>query len=557
VSDADLVPRISDSDAALMFPTLDAAQVARIAAHGRRRTVAAGDVLVEAGDAVVPFVVVTSGQLRVVRPSSLGTVVVATHNPGQFTGEANMLLGRRSLVRATATGPGEVIQLTREQLLAMIQTDSEISDVVMRAFIYRRISLIANGIGDVVVIGSSHSADTLRIREFLSRNGHPFSYIDLDRHDDVEALLVRFHVAVTEIPVLICRGEAVLRNPDNDAIARCLGFNERIERHRPRDLVVVGAGPAGLAAAVYGASEGLDVLVLEANAPGGQAGASSKIENYLGFPTGLSGQELATRALTQAQKFGAEMMIAGGAELECAQRPYRVRIGDGDAISARTVVIASGAQYRRLPIANLRRFEGAGVYYTATFMEAQLCGPSEVIVVGGGNSAGQAAMFLSRTASRVRIVVRGAGLSDTMSRYLVHRIEETPTISVQSESELVALDGNDHLESVAIRNKRTGVVETLPLRHVFLMTGAVPNTVWLHGCVALDERGFVRTGPELTAEDLAAARWPATRPPRLLETSLPGVFAVGDVRSGSIKRVASAVGEGSIAISFVHQALGE
>lgn len=323
-------------------------------------------------------------------------------------------------------------------------------------------------------------------------------------------------------------------------------------------MVIVGAGPAGLAAAVYAASEGLDVLVLETNAPGGQAGSSSKIENYLGFPTGISGQELAARAYTQAQKFGAQLIIAQGAKrLACDRKPYAIEIDNGLRVPARSVIIATGAEYRRLSLENLSRFEGAGVYYGATFIEAQLCRGEEVIVVGGGNSAGQAAVFLAQTSRRVHILVRSDGLTESMSRYLIRRIEETPAIVLRPHTELTALEGGDHLERVRWRNNKTGNIETHDIRHVFVMTGAVPNIRWLDGCVALDGKGFIKTGPNLSPEDLAAARWPLARAPYLLETSLPGVFAVGDVRGGNIKRVASAVGEGSIAIAFVHQVLHE
>jgi thioredoxin reductase (NADPH) len=461
-------------------------------------------------------------------------------------------------MRTQVTEPGEVIELTRDQLLSLIQTDTEIGDVVMRAFIYRRVELVAQGIGDVVLVGSMHSGETLRIREFLTRNGHPFSYLDLDKDPDTQDLLDRFHVAVSEIPVMICRGDAVLRNPSNEAIADCLGFNAAIESTHLRDVVVVGAGPSGLAAAVYGASEGLDVLVLESDAPGGQAGSSSKIENYLGFPLGVTGAELTSRALTQAKKFGAELMVARGAtQLTCERRPYRVRMADGSGVPAKTVIIATGAEYRRPAIDNLSRFVGAGVYYSATQMERTLCEDEEVIVVGGGNSAGQAAMFLSQKAKHVHMLVRSENLSQSMSRYLIRRIEDSPVITLRTRTEITALDGDDHLERVCWRDGQSGSVEPHPIRHVFLMTGGVPNAVWLRGCVALDAHGFVKTGPDLSQEDLAAAGWPLSRPPHLLETSLPGVFAVGDVRGNSIKRVASAVGEGSIAISFVHRVLAE
>ena len=328
-----------------------------------------------------------------------------------------MLSGRRTLARARASTSGEVIQLARDHLLALVQTDGELSEIFLRAFLLRRVELIAHGIGDVVLVGSSHSPGTLRVKEFLTRNGHPFASIDLDRDPDVQALLDRFQVTVDDVPVLICRGATVLRNPTNQQIADCLGFNEAIDPAQVRDLVVVGAGPSGLSAAVYAASEGLDVLVIETNAPGGQAGSSSKIENYLGFPTGISGQELAGRAYTQAQKFGAHLLIATRAtQLACDRQPYAIEIDHDARVLARTVIIATGAEYRRLSLDNLSRFEGAGVYYGATSIEAQWCGGEEVIVVGGGNSAGQAAVFLSQTASRVHILVRSGGLAASMSR---------------------------------------------------------------------------------------------------------------------------------------------
>jgi thioredoxin reductase (NADPH) len=357
---------------------------------------------------------------------------------------------------------------------------------------------------------------------------------------------------------VICRGQVVLRNPTNREIADCLGFNDAIDQTHVRDVVIVGAGPAGLAAAVYGASEGLDVLVLESTSPGGQAGSSSRIENYLGFPTGISGQDLAARAYSQAQKFGAQIMIAqGAAHLWCETRAYAVQIDNGPRVPARTVIIATGAEYRKLSVRNVSQFEGAGVYYGATFIEAQLCRGEEVIVVGGGNSAGQAAVFLAQSAKRVHMLVRSDGLADTMSRYLIRRIEQSPDIVRRTRTEIVALDGNAALERVSWRQYPAEGIETRNIRHVFVMTGAVPSTSWLDGCVALDARGFIKTGPDLSKEDLAAAQWPRARAPHLLETSLPGVFAVGDVRAGNLKRVAAAVGEGSTAIAFVHKVLGE
>jgi thioredoxin reductase (NADPH) len=541
-----------------IVPTLTEAQMARVAAHGQLRQVARGEVLVEAGERTARFFAVIKGRIEIVRPTGTGEDLIVVYGPGMFSGEVNMLSGRRSFSQIRVSESGEVIEVEREQLLALVQTDSELSDLFMRAFILRRVELIAHGLGDVVLVGSNHCAGTLRVKEFLTRNGHPYSFLDLDHDEGVQDLLDHFKVGVEDVPVLICRGEVVLRDPTNQQIADCLGFNEAIDQTHVRDLLIVGAGPAGLAAAVYGASEGLDVLVLEANAPGGQAGSSSKIENYLGFPTGVSGQELATRAYTQAQKFGAQLLIAKGANhLACERKPYAIEIDNGPRVPARTIIIATGAEYRRLPLDNLSQFEGAGVYYGATFVESQLCRGEEVIVVGGGNSAGQAAVFLAQTARRVHLVVRADGLAETMSRYLIRRIEESPAITFHPQTEIVALEGNGHLERVRWRNNQTGESETRGIGHVFVMAGAVPNTHWLVGCVALDEKGFIKTGPDLTPEDLAAARWPLTRAPRLLETSLPGVFAVGDVRGGSLKRVASAVGEGSIAVAFVHQALHE
>jgi len=551
-------PLLNAEAASLLFPTLTAAQIARIASHGVIRPITRGEVLIESGQRDVPFFVVTAGEIEVIRPSGLGDLLVAVVHAHRFTGDISMILGRPALMRLRVSQSGEVVQLTRDEMHALIQADAEMSEVLMKAFIYRRIELVAQGIGDALLIGSAQSAATLRIRAFLTRNGHPFKYLDLDRDADVRTLLDRFHVDPADVPVLICRGEAVLKNPSNQTIADHLGFNERIDQVHLRDVVIVGAGPAGLAAAVYAASEGLDALVIEASSPGGQAGSSSRIENYLGFPTGISGQELAERAYTQVQKFGASVMIAkGAAELSCEEKQHRVRLDDGATVPARTVIIATGARYRKPALANLALFEGAGVYYSATFMEeAQLGDDDEVVVVGGANSAGQAAVFLARTRRHVHVLVRSESLSANMSRYLVRRIEENPAIQVRTRTEIVALEGTGHLERMLWRD-RTGAVTSHDVRHVFLMTGAEASTGWLSGGVALDSKGFVKTGPDLTGEDLADAQWPLERSPYLLETSRPGVFAVGDVRCGNIKRVASAVGEGSIAISFVHRVLAE
>jgi thioredoxin reductase (NADPH) len=541
-----------------MFPRLTAQQIERIAAHGVLRPIARGEVLIDSGQYDVPFFIVKAGEIEVIRPSSLDDLLIAIVRKNQFTGDISMILGRPALMRLRVSVPGEVVELTRDQMHALIQSDAEMSEVLMTAFLSRRVAMVERGIGDVLLIGSAQSTATYRIKEFLTRNGHPFKSLNIDRDADVQDLLNRFGVDGSELPVLICRGGTVLKNPGNQEIAECLGFYERIDHAQQRDVVIVGAGPAGLASAVYAASEGLDALVIEACSPGGQAGSSSKIENYLGFPTGISGKELAERAYAQAQKFGASVMIAKGAVgLTCEPKCHGVRLGDGAIISARTVIIATGARYRKPPLANIAEFEGAGVYYNATFMEeAQLGDGDEVIVVGGANSAGQAAVFLARAGRRVHLLVRSDSLSVSMSRYLVRRIEETPAIQVRTRTEIVALEGNGHLKRVLWRDG-TGAVTSQNIGHVFLMTGAVASTAWLDGGITLDSKGFIKTGPDLTPEDLAAAQWPLGRSPYLLETSRPGVFAVGDVRCGNVKRVASAVGEGSIAISFVHRVLAE
>jgi thioredoxin reductase (NADPH) len=546
----------SDSLSDRFFPTLTPDQISRIAAHGRRRSIAAGDVLVAAGDQTIPFFVVVSGAIQAWRPSDGAQKLNRTIRAGQFSGEASLISGRRSIAELRVSEPGEVIELSREQLLALVQTDAELSEILMRAFILRRVELIARELSDVVVIGSTHSGGTLRVKEFLTHNGHPFHFVDLDRDPAAQELFDRFHVTIDDVPVMVCRNSAVLRNPTNAQIAACLGFNQDLDETRVSDLLIVGAGPAGLAAAVYGASEGLDVLVLEANVPGGQAGSSSRIENYLGFPTGISGLELAGRAQSQALKFGARLMVAKAVtKMACEGQRYSVETEDGARASARTVVVATGAAYRKPALANLTSFEGAGVYYGATPMEAQLCIGDEVVVVGGGNSAGQAAVFLAQTAARVHMLVRGSGLADTMSRYLIRRIEESPNIVLRTGAQITALEGERRLERVAWRDDRTGATETHDIHHVFILAGARPNTDWLKGCVVLDDKGFVKTGPDLSREELDGAHWPLARPPLLLETSRPGMFAVGDVRAGNVKRVASAVGEGSIAISLVHQVL--
>ena len=539
------------------FPVLTAEQINRLRPLSKVREVKAGDILFELGDSDIPFFVLLSGSMEIVQPDLHGERLIVKHEAGQFSGEMTMISGRRALARGRVTSSGEFLEMTSENLRALVARDAELSEIFMRAFILRRVTLINRGQGNVVLMGSRHSAQTLRLREFLTRNGHPHTYVDLDTDASAQELLDRFHVTIEEIPVVICNNHTVLRGPSIQELARCLGLNSPITQSDLRDLVIVGAGPAGLGAAVYAASEGLDVLVIEADSPGGQAGSSSKIENYLGFPLGISGNELAGRAAAQAQKFGAKVLIADRVtRLNCDRRPYELTVDSGQVIRARTVVIASGAQYNKPKIENLTQFEGQGIYYGATYIEAQLCGKDDVIVVGGGNSAGQAAVYLSQTAGKVHMLVRSAQLSDTMSRYLIQRIEENPAIEMHYCTEIVGLAGGTQLEQVTWQNKNTGETSTHNIRHVFIMAGASPHTDWLKGCVLLDSKGFILTGRDL--DPLSHSfNWPLSRAPQMLETSLPGVFAVGDVRAGNVKRVASAVGEGSISISLVHRALAE
>ncbi|HEY2323986.1 MAG TPA: FAD-dependent oxidoreductase [Thermoanaerobaculia bacterium] len=543
-----------------LWPALTPAQMARIEKRGKRRSLAAGEVLIEAGQLEFPFFIVIDGEIVVERTTCDDVQLVVTYGPGSFSGELNMLAGRRPLVTMRAQLESTVVEVPRDALLALVQTDVELSEIIMRAFILRRVLLLERGFGDVLILGSDFSPRTLEIREFLARNAHPATYVDLDHDPAAQEILDHFHVSLDDVPLVICRREAVLRHPTNAEIAECLGFNQAIDvdEGHIRDVVIIGAGPGGLGAAVYAASEGLDVLMIEANAPGGQAGSSMRIENYLGFPSGITGQELATRAYTQAEKFGAQLIIAkSAARLQCGERPYAVAIDDGTRVHAKTVIIATGASYRSLPIDNLSKFNGAGVYYFVTPMEAQLCKDEKVMIVGAGNSAGQAAVYLADRTERVIMMVRKNDLAATMSRYLVRRIEENPRIEVRTLCQVIAVEGTSHLERVRCRNDETEAESVEDIRHLFVMTGAVPATKWLDGCVVVDDRGFIKTGPDLTREDLDGAAWPLPRSPYLLETSRPGVFAVGDVRGGNIKRVASAVGEGSIAIALVHQVLGE
>jgi thioredoxin reductase (NADPH) len=549
------MPTLYESRREQMFPKLSPAQLSRLGAYGQRVPTREAEILVDSGERYGRIVAVLSGSIDVLLPGLTGETTITQLTAGDFTGEMSALRGSSSYVRVRVHEAGEVISISAENLRRLIQADAELSELFMRAFILRRMGLRETHAGDVVLIGSRDSPHALRIRQFLERNVVPYSSFDAVDDLDAVALLEQFQIGVHEIPIVLCR-DMILRNPTNERVADCLGLNAQLDESVVRDVVVIGAGPAGLAAAVYAASEGLSVLVLETMAPGGQAGTSSRIENYLGFPTGISGGALAGRALVQAQKFGAEVIVAGSAvRLATCDSLHRVDLSGGRTIRARTVIIATGAEYRSLPLENLGRFLGVGIYYAATSIEAQLCRDDVVCIVGGGNSAGQAAVFLANTCSEVHVLVRSAGLSDSMSQYLIRRIDESSNISLHPFTELTALDGDTHLESVSWRSR--GELTTRPIRHVFILAGAVPNVGWLGQCIAVDKQGFVQTGPDISPRELEVRHWPLGRAPYFLETSQPGVFAVGDVRSGSTKRVAAAVGEGSACISFVHAVLAK
>ena len=512
-----------------------------------------GETLYEPSHPDVPLFIVLEGMVSITRAGE-DEKILAVREPGQFTGEMSVISGNRSLLTARVTKEGAVLELNRENVLSLMAKDTELGEILMGAFVARRLLMIQLGEGNVILFGTKGSARTLAIREFLTRNGHPFTYIDIDHDNCADELMEQLAVRDSEIPVVYCNRRYVLRNPSIAELAACLDLNINVGKG-VRDVLVIGAGPAVLAAAVYAASEGLKTLVIEKSAPGGQAGSSSKIENYLGFPTGLSGQELANRSIAQAQKFGAQLMVAQSVvHIDCSRQPYRVVLESGLKFNARSVVIATGAQYARLPVEEADGFAGRGIYYNATHMEAQLCDSEEIAVVGGGNSAGQAAVFLAQTSSKVHLLVRSAQLSESMSQYLIARIDAHPRIEVHYMTQVVGLNGTVHLESIVWRDD-SGLRVTKQIRHVFVMAGAAPRTEWLEDSFVLDKKGFIVTGPDLA--EYSDSQWPLGRSPLMLETSVPGVFAVGDARAGSVKRVASAVGEGAMAVHLVHRFLAE
>jgi thioredoxin reductase (NADPH) len=538
---------VFDTRRAQAFPTLEAEDLARVERFGERRVYRDGERLFEAGVEGPGLFLVLSGEVAVTRRDGFGhDLPVVEQGPGQFLAEVGQLSGRPSLVDGWARGPVEVVLVPPERLRALLVAEADLGERIMRALILRRVNLIETGGGGPVLIGDADAADVIRLTGFLTRNGQPHRLLD-DSDDDAAILLARYAPTAADLPLVVLQDGTVLRNPSEAELAVRIGMLPSFDAERLYDIAVVGGGPAGLATAVYAASEGLSVLVLDARAFGGQAGASARIENYLGFPTGISGQALAGRAFTQAQKFGAEMAIPAcvthvAQAVPGAREGFRVRLRDGQEACARTVVIASGAKYRRPNVPDLDRHEGGGVHYWASPVETRLCAGQEVVLVGGGNSAGQAAVFLASQAARVHMLVRAPGLEASMSRYLIDRIAAQPNVDLHTRSEIVGLhaDPQGRLERVRWRNRDTGAETERPVRHVFLFIGADPNTDWLAGCeVAIDQAGFVLTGGDAGANSQHG-------------TSLPGLFAIGDVRSGSVKRVAAAVGEGAAVVAQIH-----
>jgi thioredoxin reductase (NADPH) len=527
-----------------VFPHLTEEMVERSRSYGTEEAFAEGVSLYPRGTRGVDFFIILSGKVVIAGPGEGGEEsVVTVHGAREFTGELDLFTEREALVTAMAGTDAVVLRISRSRFREFVTSETDIGDIVMRAVILRRMGLIRHSLGGVAIVGSGRAPDTLRLERFLSRNGYPLKMLDTDLDPAGGGLIQAFNLSEGELPVVIC-GSSILRNPTNTELAEGLGIAEEVDESMIYDLAVVGAGPAGLAAAVYGSSEGLRTLVIEGNAPGGQAGTSSRIENYLGFPSGISGMDLASRAQAQAQKFGAKLAISRNAvSIDCSQKPFALTIEGGLTVHSHTVVIATGARYRKLSVPHFDKYEMEGINYSATALEARICADEEIIVVGGANSAGQAAIFLSGFAKHVHILIRGAELASTMSDYLVERIALSRHITLHPHTEIVALKGEKRLEGVTWKNSLTGVQEETDIRNVFVMIGADPCTEWLADCVELDPHGFVLTG--------AAVR-DGMNP---YATSVPGIFAVGDVRSGSVKRVASGVGEGSVVVAAVHSYL--
>jgi thioredoxin reductase (NADPH) len=542
------------------FPTLTPAQLSRLQHYGEERPTREGDLLFRQGDARYDFFVILDGEVEILDHWGPAPRVLTRHGAGRFLGEVNMFTGQRVYLTGRVSKAGRVLAIPPERMREIVARVPDLSDLIVNAFLMRRLILLGGGATELLrIIGSRYSRDTLRLREFAVANRLPHVWMDLEADAHAETLLRELGIRPEETPIVIWQGHEVRRNPSIAEMVALVGLDAGRGPGELLDLVVVGAGPAGLAAALYGASEGLRTVAVESVAVGGQASTSSKIENYLGFPAGISGADLAARARLQAEKFGAYIRMPSEAvKLHREGDAYEVELADGSRLTSRGVIIATGVSYRRLPVPRIRELEGAGVYYSATETEALLCHGDSVVVVGGGNSAGQAAIFMSEKARRVYVVIRGGDLSKSMSRYLVARIENTRNIEVLKHTEVVELLGDSHLTSLRARDNQTGEVRELPVRALFVFTGAEPHTAWLRGTVAMDSHGFILTGPSLPPHPDSTQGWALeTRGPFLLETSLPGVFATGDVRSGSTKRVANAVGEGSIAVRMVHEYLAQ
>jgi len=534
---------IIDTRGDQMFPRLAPAEIDRMRRFGELRRYAEGEAIARVGEPSPGVCVVLSGAIEIVRHDEAGRPVpVVTHLPGAFMGELAQLSGRPALTDAFARKAAEVLVVPPDRLRALLIAEAELGERIMRALILRRVAILETGAGGPVIVGRSDNGDVLRLAGFLRRNGHPHLQLDPDNDAEAKALIERFHIDPGELPIVLCPGGQLLRNPTEIALARCIGLVRPIDRARVYDVAVVGAGPAGLATAVYAASEGLSVLVVDCRSFGGQAGASARIENYLGFPTGISGMALMARAYNQAQKFGAEIVIpteSAALEMsdEAGARSFALRLGGDERARARAIVIASGARYRRLDVENVAAFESTSVHFWASPIEAKLCGGQEVVLVGAGNSAGQATVYLASQVAKVSMLVRGPSLGARMSRYLVERIEGLPNVEVLTRAEITGLEGHDGMLE-AVRWRHNGEETRRPIRHVFNFIGADPNTDWLAGSgIALDRQGFILTGGDGRAA---------------LETSEAGVFAIGDVRSGSTKRVAAAVGEGAQAVAALH-----
>jgi len=539
---------------AMAFPKLTEEQMTQLAryAGASTKTFHAGEALFRAGDRDPKFFVIKAGELEIIDVTGDQPKTIRVQGPGDFTGDVGHLTGSPKVVSAIARSDCEVYEMSEAELRKVLNQDPELSDLILQAFIARRqLMRESPEFTGLRVIGSRYSRDTFRIRDFLAKNRVLFTWLDLEGDPAVNQVLQQFGVTEAETPIVACAHCLVLRNPSNRELAEKIGIRRPVE-HNVYDLAIVGSGPAGLAAAVYGASEGLSTIVLEHTAPGGQAGSSMRIENYLGFPTGITGSELADRAVLQADKFGARISIPTPVTKLTFDKVYSVlELEGGENVVAKCLLIATGAEYRRLEVEHCSRFEGAGVYYAATPNEAQMCRGSDVMLVGGGNSAGQAAVYLSQNARKVFLLIRGDDLCKSMSSYLAHRIMNTPNIEILRCTEVTRMKGDGHLSSVEILNKTTGEKKMLPTPALFSFIGATPRTDWLPSEIEKDEKHFVRTGIELGD----SRYWTLKRQPFLLETSRPGVFAAGDVRSGSVKRVASAVGEGSMAVQFVHEYL--